>query len=378
MAHEHMNAVVRRPAHNRLWRLLESPFVTRVVGESVFDFYAGVVSRGLTSRRIVARVEAVRDEAPSVKSFVLRPNGHFRGFRAGQHVNLTVEINGVRHTRCYSPSNAPDSTGTVVLTVKRHPTGKVSGWLHDHLRAGDWVELGQAFGDFTLPSQARSKLLFIAGGSGITPLASMLRDLCARGIARDVVVLTYGRTPSDLLFAEDLRALAALHPGVRVAFAVTGATVGNERLTGRFSAKHLEHVAPDAGERRTFVCGPRTLVDDVRALWAARGTESLLKTETFTPAESFAADAPSAIVHVTASRSQKAFSASAAASLLVQAERAGFSPPSGCRQGICFSCACRKKSGVVRNIADGAISSEPDEDIRLCVSVPLSDVTLDL
>ncbi len=379
MTREHVDPLSRRrPEDNRFWRLLESPLIARLVGESVFDFYASAFSPALTSRRVVARVEATRDEAPSVKSFVLRPNGHFRGFRAGQHVNLTVEIDGVRHTRCYSPSSAPDATSTVVLTVKRHPAGRVSGWLHDRLRAGSWVELGQAFGDFTPPSDIRGKLLFIAGGSGITPLASVLRDLCARGAARDVVVLSYGRTASDLIFAEELRALAARHPGVRVEFVLTRAKAGSDGLIGRFSSMHVDRVAPDARERRTFVCGPRTLVDDVRALWKARDIESLLKTESFTPVESVDAGGLDAIVNVTAARSSRAFSATASSPLLVQAERAGLSPASGCRQGLCFSCTCRKRSGVVRNITTGALSSEPDEDIRLCISVPLSDVTLDL
>lgn len=119
-------------------------------------------------------------------------------------------------------------------------------------------------------------------------------------------------------------------------------------------------------------------MDDVRALWAAGGAESLLQAETFTPLESSAAGGVDTGVSVTAARSARVFSASAGSSLLVQAERAGLSPASGCRQGICFSCTCRKRSGVVRNISDGTLSSEPNEDIRLCISAPLSDVTLDL
>lgn len=207
MIHESTHAAAQRPTGQRFWKLLESPVLARLVRESVFDFYAGALSPALTSKKVVARVEATRDENQSVKSFVLRPNGHFRAFLPGQHVNLTVEIDGVRHTRCYSPSNAPDAARTVVLTVKRQPGGRVSGWMHDRLKPGDWVELSQAFGDFTPPSDARVKLLFIAGGTGITPIASIVRDLCARGAAHDVAVLTYGRTRSNLVFGEDLAAL---------------------------------------------------------------------------------------------------------------------------------------------------------------------------
>jgi hypothetical protein len=126
--------------------LLERPIAAGWINESVFDFYARLVDPQLTARRVIARVEVVRTEARGTTSFVLRP----RPFRAGQHVDLTVEINGVRRTRSYSPSNAPDSSGRVVITVKRHPEGLVSGWLHDHLREGDLVELSQPYGDFVL------------------------------------------------------------------------------------------------------------------------------------------------------------------------------------------------------------------------------------
>ena len=64
--------------------------------------------------------------------------------------------------------------------------------------------------------------------------------------------------------------------------------------------------------------------------------------------------------------------------LLNQAEDAGLNPESGCRMGICFSCTRRKTSGVVRNVVTGALSSPDAEDVQICVSAPVGDVTLDL
>lgn len=372
-----MNTITA-PNVRTLWRVLESPVVARWVDEPLFDFYAGIFSPRITLRKVVARVESVRDEAASVKSFILRPNGHFKGFRAGQHVNLTVEIDGVRHTRSYSPSNAPDGRA-VVLTVKRHLGGLVSSWLHDRLKKGDLVELGQAFGDFTLPRADAGKLLFIAGGSGITPIASLVRDLAARSRLDDVIVLVYDRAYSDFIFADELRMLARLHPGLRVHFAVTREAPAGGDLGGRFSAAHFDSVVQDIEGRQTFVCGPRTLVAEVQRLWAERAVRAPLATETFAPLDvtTNGSDLVSAL-RVSATRSARTFSANTTIPLLAQAERAGLSPASGCRQGICFSCTCRKRTGVVRNLTTGAISSEPNEDIRLCVTAPLSDLTLDL
>jgi ferredoxin-NADP reductase len=313
-----------------------------------------------------------------VKSFTLVANGHFRGFRAGQHVNLTVEIDGVRYTRCYSPSNAPDGKRTVVLTVKRHRGGRVSEWLHERLRVGEWVELSQAFGDFTLPEIGSEKLLFIAGGSGITPIASLARELVRDRSAREVTLLVYARTEPELIFGEELRRLSKEDGSLRVHVVLTRDDAQGT-LRGRFSSEHLAQVVPDVAQRQTFACGPRTLIDAVQALWSERGW-ALPKLETFTPLAPMPTDEvnDSRVVAVTAKTTGRTFAASPNASLLVQAEQAGLSPVSGCRQGICFSCTCLKRSGSVRNLSSGAISSEPNEEIRLCVSAPLSDVTLDL
>jgi len=362
----------------QFWRTLRSPFVRSALGESTIDFYGRLVSPGLTARRVFARVTAVRDEAREVKSLVLEPNGHFRGFRAGQHVNISVEIGGVRHARSYSPSNAPEGDRRVVLTVKRHPRGLVSRFLHDHVHVGDWIELGEPFGELTCPPDAE-KVLLIAGGSGITPIASLARSLVARG-GHDVRLLAYGCTYSDLIFEKEFRKMALTHRDIRVRFAVTREPPLHGDLGGHFGSDHLAEVAQDASARRTFVCGPPSLVDSVRALWTDRQFPMAPKTETFAPPQLLGAgeDDRRTSVEVMAVLAGRRFAATSGASLLAQAERAGLRPPSGCRRGLCLTCACRKRSGTVRDLATGAVSSEPDERIRICVSEPLSDVTLDL
>src|SRR2546426_473001 len=248
-------------------RLLAAPIMRMLLDEHVFDFYASRLDPQLTLNRILARVEAIRPEARDVVSFVLRPNRNWLGFRPGQHVQLTVEIDGARHARTYSPSNAPAADGTVTLTVKRHPGGRVSGYLHEHLAVGDIVELSQAFGDFVLPDPVPAKLLMIAGGSGITPLMAMLRDLLARGIDTDVVFAHYAHTPGDLIFAGELAHLGEFHPNLHVHFGVTGASALPGELSGRFSGHHLDRIASDAAERCTLVCGPGGLLDTANALW---------------------------------------------------------------------------------------------------------------
>jgi len=147
-------------------------------------------------------------------------------------------------------------------------------------------------------------------------------------------------------------------------------------LSGRFSGEHLDRIASDPAERRTLVCGPRGLLDTVNVLWQDRGYPEPPCGEAFTPAVVTATDTPEIVLRF--ARSFTDVRGDTGVPLLVQAETAGLRPRSGCRMGICHSCTCRKQSGAVKNLLSGAITAEPDEDIRLCISVPVSDVTLDL
>src|SRR4249920_296789 len=134
-----------------------------------------------------ACVVRVVDEAPGVKSLWLKPNGRFGSFRAGQHVLLELAIDGARHGRCFSLSQAPRPDGLLRLTIKRKDGGLVSHAAHA-LRAGQVVRLSQAQGEFA-PRTSDGKLLLLSAGSGITPMMSHLHALAAAGCKRDVVLL---------------------------------------------------------------------------------------------------------------------------------------------------------------------------------------------
>src|SRR6185437_10264259 len=108
-------------------------------------------------------------------------------------VRLTVEIAGVRETRCYSPACGEHAGGDIEVTVKAHPAGRVSRYLNEHAHAGMLVGLSAAEGDFVLPLERPERLLLISSGSGITPVMSMLRTLCAEGHAGGVTFLHYAR-----------------------------------------------------------------------------------------------------------------------------------------------------------------------------------------
>jgi stearoyl-CoA 9-desaturase NADPH oxidoreductase len=314
-----------------------------------------------------------RGTAESV-TLTLRPNRAWQGFRAGQFVNVAVEIDGVRHQRCYSPACAEGRGATLEITAKRHPEGLVSNFLVDRAAPGMVVGLSQAEGDFQLPHPRPDSVLLIGGGSGITPLMAILRTLFAEGYDGPVALLLYAPDADRCVYRAELEHLAAAHPNFRLARSYTRAP-GLGELDGHFSPTHLPGSDPDFTAAETFACGPPALLDAVRGTWA-NGLEHRLHVESFVP--------PSFVPVGEAGEGEISFAdsgvevANSGAPLLEQAEAAGLSPEYGCRMGICHTCTCRKRSGTHKNLLTGEVSSAPDEEIQLCVSAALGNLTVEL
>ncbi len=355
-------------------RLLRSNLLEALAYPHGIDRYVELVRPLLVKRDVRAEVTAVRHQTPKSVTLTLRPNDNWRGLRAGQFVGVSVEIDGVRETRPYSPAGSEHAAdGGLELTVSTHPEGRVSRYLRDRARPGMIVGLTQADGDFVLGDPRPARVLLISGGSGVTPVMAMLRTLCDEGFAGELGFLNYARSPELALYGAELDRLADRHRRLRVARGFTRAD--GPRLAGRFRREHLDAVISDHRDAVTFVCGPPALIDAVRAVWVHDGLAAPA-VETFTPpALTFDPDGAEGTVSFLASGRR---AANSGLPLLEQAEDAGLAPEHGCRMGICNTCSCRKTAGTVRNVFSGELSTAADEQIRICVSMPVGDVTLDL
>ena len=353
-------------------RVLRSSLLEALAYPHGVDRYVELVRPLLARHDVRAEVAAVRHQTSRSVTLTLRPNENWRGLRAGQFVGVSVEIDGVRETRPYSPSGSEHAAaGELELTVSTHPDGKVSRHLRDEARPGMIVGLTQAQGEFALPQARPERVLLISGGSGITPVMAMLRTLCDEGFAGEIGFLNYARSPQLALYGSELDALSVKHPAVRVARGFTRG--GGSSVSGRFRREHLQAAISDHAGAATFVCGPPALIDAVGAVWREDGLEDP-SVETFTaPALSFDTTTAEGTVSFAASGRQVANSG---LPLLEQAEDAGLSPEHGCRMGICNTCSCLKTSGRVRIVLTGDISSAGEEQIRICVSVPVGDTAL--
>ncbi len=327
--------------------------------------YLSLIAPRLSLTPRYARVEDVREETRDATTITLRPGRGFRPHRPGQYVAVGVEIGGRILTRTYSISSSPDrEDGLITITVKAQPGGRVSRALAFGARRGDHLVIGQPEGEFVMSDVAPERALFVTGGSGITPIMSMLRTFALRGAMPDVVHLHYAPKVDDVIFRRELQTLATQWPSYRLALLET------DRGAPLLDRESLARLAPDFADREAWACGPEPL------LAAAEAQLPRVHVERFRP--KLAPAATDAGGRVRFARSRRGLDASGATPLLEAAESAGVNAPHGCRMGICHTCDTTLIAGCVRDLRTNAIIDEPGARIQPCVCAAAGDVELDL
>lgn len=347
----------------RLWSVAEALASPRDPADYLDLFHP--LRRGAELR---ARVVEVRPETADAVTVVLRPGGAWGGHRPGQYVRIGLDVDGVRLWRSYSLTSPPESGDELLsITAKAVPDGLVSLHLAQELRPGQLVHLDQALGDFVLPEPAPAKVLFITGGSGITPVMGMLRAGLDR--LEDVVLVHSEASAEDVIFGAELRALAA-DGRLRLVEQHTD-------IHGRLDVDQLVALVPDLAERETWACGPAGLLDAIEERWSDLGLAARLHTERFRTVLAEPGEGgtvrygdPGPVVEV-----------DGATSLLDAGEQAGVLLPSGCRMGICFSCVVPLREGTVRDLRSGDLTTAAPGDgvlVQTCVSAAAGTCHLDL
>jgi benzoate/toluate 1,2-dioxygenase reductase subunit len=222
-----------------------------------------------------ATVAAVERLSPTTLAFTLEGAGPV-AFLPGQYVNLRVP--GSAEHRSYSFASAPGDDRLAFL-VRDIPDGRMSGFLRS-AAPGASVEFTGPSGSFYLRDVTRP-LLFLAGGTGLAPFLSMLRQLAEKGTNGQPVHLVYGVTrDDDLVDVATLEALAARIPGF--SFATVVADAGSAHPHKGYVTDHLEAGQLNAGQIDVYLCGPPPMVDAVRGWLAAEGvTPASFHTEKF-------------------------------------------------------------------------------------------------
>ncbi len=355
------------PARRRALRLVGS-FTSPLLP----DDYLELVNPLWSTRELRGRIVRVQRETRDAVSVLIKPGWEWPGHRAGQYVRLGVAVDGVHHWRAYSLTSAPGRVdGCIAITPKLVDGGTVSPFLNRRIRPGAIVRLGGVEGTFTLPDPAPERLLFVTAGSGITPIAAMLRALrAARGL-RDVVHVHCSRAADDVIFAPELRRLRREHGGYRLHVRLTGEH-------GRLTPRQLHALCPDWRERDAFACGPAGLLETFAEHWRAAGDPARLRVERFQPDARVGDGERGRGGAIRLCRSRLDASSDGEQPILAAGEAAGARMPFGCRMGICHSCVGRLRSGQVRDLRTGRVHGQPGEMLRTCVNAPEGAIEIDL
>lgn len=315
------------------------------------------------------RVVAVRRETDDVVTVVVEPEeGRPLPFRAGQYLTHCFEIDGVPERRAYSLSSAEG--GPLACTVKVLPDGRVSQYIARRLAPGDRYQVLGPGGDFTLDPDHRGPLVLLAGGSGITPVISLVETALARDPQRRVRLVDVNHDAAHAVFVDRLRQLAASHPAFECVHVHT-------TQDGRPDAARLADLLRPEPDAQVYLCGPQILMDAAESgLHAAGVAAARIRRERFVPAPRHQ-PRPTEPQPILFRRSQRSVIQQPGESILDAGLRAGLRLEFSCTVGGCGHCKLRVLDGAVRLDEPNCLSPEERADgftlaCSACATTPIT------
>ena len=219
-----------------------------------------------------------------------------------------------------------------------------------------------------LPDPPPQRMLFLVGGSGVTPVMAMLRTLDRRGTMPDVVMHYSSPTEERMIFREELDQLAQKHDGLTLHRLHTD-------TDGMLDLADLDQICPDWRERETYACGPSPMLDAITEHYEQQDVDDHLHLERFSLELGGEGGEGGTI---TFQNSGKTVDADGATTVLEAGEEAGVGMPYGCRMGICHTCTLTLVSGKVRDLRNGDEYGSPNEPVQTCITAAVGDCTLDI
>jgi stearoyl-CoA 9-desaturase NADPH oxidoreductase len=347
--------------------------VARMTTPLLPDDYLHMVNPLWSARELRGKIIEVVPETGDAATLAIKPGwGWNFSYQAGQYVGIGVHLNGKWHWRSYSISSSPADggrrgrRGRLTITVKAMPEGFLSEHLVRGLEPGTIVRLALPKGEFVLPDPPPAKILFWTGGSGITPVMSMLRTMDRRGNMPDVVHIHSAPSEHAAIFRAERLALAARHSGLQL--------IENfDDEHGILDVDRLTEVCPDWNTREAWVCGPPPMLAAAENRWESAKLNRRLHLERFCAVLTASAEGG----RVTFAASGKAADVDGATTLLEAGEAAGIQMPFGCRMGICHTCIVPLKMGMVKDLRNGAEYNQ-NAGVQTCVTAAAGDCVLEI
>lgn len=341
----------------------------------------------LHPKRLQLRVARIIPETATSSTLRLVPvSGYLPPFQAGQYINLFVEIDGVRTGRPYSISSPPNQIAYYDITVRRVTDGFVSSYLLDQVKVGDVLESTGPAGQFYYNPLIHGKdLVFLAGGSGITPFMSMIREVTDRLLDRRIHLLYGCRSPQETIFHQELLNLAAAYTNFSYDLVISDPASDYEGLTGLIDADLILSRIGGAEGKTFFICGPQEMyaftIPELKKLGVP---ERRIRRELFGLPRQIHNDpawprevSPQTVFTVKLS-SGREIPARADEPLLVSMERAGIVVENCCRSGECSLCRVKLVKGQVFHASTAKLRKSDHQAgfIHSCAAYPISDLEI--
>jgi ferredoxin-NADP reductase len=341
----------------------------------------------LHPKRLNLRISDILEETPSTKTFrLVSRDGYLPPFLAGQYIALFLEVGGIRTSRPYSISSAPNQTGYYDITVRRMKGGLVSNYLLDEARQGDPLQSSGPEGRFYYnPLFHDRTMVCLAGGSGITPFMSMVREVVECGLGREIFLFYGNKTREEAIFDEVLSGISARFPNIHYFPVIESPPAGYPGLTGLITGDLIRNSLSDLNEKTFYLCGPQAMYDfcipELEGLGIPRRK---IRQEVYGPPADITRSAnwPDGIkgdrVFRIKVKGGDAVEVRAGEPLAASLEKQGILVPALCRSGECSQCRIKILSGRIFEPAGVPVrrSDRRYGYVHACVSYPLEDLEI--
>ena len=332
-------------------------------------------------------VSQVITETVSTKTLrLVASDRYLPPFQAGQYIALYLDVGGIRTGRPYSISSPPNQTGYYDITIRRMADGLVSNFLLDGVKAGDAIQSSGPDGQFVYNPLIYDKtLVFIAGGSGITPFMSMIREIADCGLDREIYLFYGNKSEEDMIFHAELKDLAVRLNNIRYIPVIERPGAGYDGYSGFITKEIILKEIGDIHHKTFMLCGPQALYDFCVPELETIGVPSKkIRQEIYgEPVNIFKSPGwPDSVgLHDEFTIKIKdggEFKARAGESLLSSLEKNGQVRPFVCRSGTCSLCRTKILSGKVYQPPGTRVRASDRQFgyVHACVSYPLEDLEI--
>ena len=349
----------------------------------------------------ILRISDIKQLSHDTKLFRFvsaKPQKPLAPFRAGQYIGITVEINGVRTSRPYSLVSSPNQLAYYELGIRKKVGGFVSPYLLENAKIGDVLEATEPMGNLFYNSLFHgNNLVFIAGGCGITPFISMIRDITEKSIPLNICLIYGALSKKDILFKEELEDIQSRRSNVSINYVLSEPDPDWKGACGFITKDIISKIVGKIDEKYFYIVGNRAMygfVDtELQILGVPRHKtyfEAFGVPEDITQVMGWPKDMEAGKkIQITlkfrklGNEKEIKFEASSKEPLLNSIERIGqkeFIIENGCRSGECSLCRTKIVSGKVF-VPPKVTIRDIDKDygfIHPCISYPITDLFLDL